>query len=809
MDIVAPSLRYAVRSLLRDKSLSLLAILCMGLGIGTCVTLFAAANPWLFRPLPFPAADQLVSLRQTVPDREGHWSGSLISGPDYLDVQAGARALQGIGAFERVEHNLGTEGEPERVPAARVTSTLLPTLGIAPILGRSFGPAEDRRGSHVAVIGHDLWRRRFGQDPAVLGRTLRLDGTLHAIVGVMPDGFAFPEYAEVWTPLGLEAGAGDRADRRLDVVARLAPGTSVAQARGELASVAAALAHEHPGTNEGRSVLVRPYLEVLTPPGVVTGLYLVLGAALFVLLIACANVANLLLVKAAGRRREIAVRLALGARRGHIVREFLVETSLLVGGGGALGLLLGSWGARQLFRWAPVRPPYWAVVSLDARVVAATVAATALSALAVGLRPALRAGRQGLVDDLREGGRGTTGGARGRLGRLLAVSELAAALVLLVGAALMVQSFQRRYRSDAGLDSHRVLTARLALAGDAYRDPKQRAEFVEELLRRLGSEPEVVVSGASNALPFRDPVAGGGWARAFEIEGQPVEPGHAPTAVFFAATRSFTVAAGVAVVAGRPFLPEEEAEGRDVALVSEALARHFRGGVAAAQAGRVRVDGGPWLRIVGVMRDVRDAGDMTLADSMPPEQVYVPYRPYAPADVALAVRTRSDPQRFAEALRATVRSLDPVLPLHSVYTLDEVRARSAWVARMWGQMLSEVAVIAVLLAVLGVYGVVAYSVSLRAHEIGIRVAIGATRGEILRLVLGDALRLAAYAVAVGLVGAVFLTRSLSRLLYGVGALDPATLAGCAVALVFAALLASGGPAWRGARVDPVVALRAE
>ncbi|HSD67870.1 MAG TPA: ABC transporter permease [Vicinamibacteria bacterium] len=806
---MSPSLRYAVRSLLRDKSLSLLAILCMGLGIGTCVTLFAAADPWLFRPLPYPASDRLVSLRETLPDREGPWGGTLVSGPDYLDLQAGTRTLQGLAAFERIEHNLGTEGEPERVPAARVTSSLLPTLGIVPVLGRAFGPEEDRRGSHVAVIGHDLWRRRFGQDPAIVGRTLRLDGTLHAIVGVMPERFAFPEYAEVWTPLGLEAGTGDRGDRRLDVVARLAPGASVAQARAELASLAAALAREHPTTNEGRSAVVRPYLEVLTPPGVVTGLYLVLGAAVFVLLIACANVANLLLVKAAGRRREIAVRLALGARRGDVVRDFLVETSLLVGAGGALGLLLGSWGAGQLFRWAPLRPPFWAVASLDARVVAVTVAATALSALAVGLVPASRAGRHGLVEDLKEGGRGTTGGSRGRLGRLLAVSELAAALVLLVGAALMVQSFERRSGSDAGLDSRHVLTARLALAGDSYRDPQQRAQFVEELLRRLGSEPEVLAVGASNSLPFRDPFSGGWKTRGFEIEGQPVEPGRAPRAVFFAATRSFTDAAGVAVVAGRPFLAEEEAEGRGVALVSEALARRFRGGVADALGGHVRLDGGPWLRIVGVTRDVRDAGDMTLDGSGPLERVYVPYRPYAPADVALAVRTRSDPLGLAEALRAGVRSLDPALPLHSVYGLDEVRVRSAWVAHMWGQMLSHVAALAVILAVLGVYGVVAYSVSQRGHEIGIRVAVGATRREILCLVLGDGLRLATQAVVVGLVAAALVTRSLSSLLYGVGALDPATLTGCALALVLAAVAASVGPAWRGTRVDPVVALRAE
>jgi putative ABC transport system permease protein len=309
-----------------------------------------------------------------------------------------------MGAFERIEHNLSTEGEPEHVSAARVTATLFPTLGITPVIGRGLRPDEDRAGSNVALIGHSLWRRHLGQDPAVVGRTLRLDGTLHRIVGVMPERFAFPEYAEVWTPLGLEVGKGDRGDHRLDVVARLAPSVTVAQARAELESVAAALARDHVDTNEGRSALVRPYLELLTPPGVVTGLYLVLAAALFVQLIACANVANLLLVKAAGQRREIALRHALGAGRGHVLRQFLVETALLVGVGAALGVLLASLGAEQLQGLAPTRPPFWARLELDGRVVGFTVAVTALSTLLVGIVPGLGAGQDNLVERLNEGG---------------------------------------------------------------------------------------------------------------------------------------------------------------------------------------------------------------------------------------------------------------------------------------------------------------------------------------------------------------------------------------------------------------------
>ncbi len=808
MDHLVLTFRYAVRSLLRFKTLSILAILCMGLGIGTCVTLFSAINPWLFRPLPFPAGDRLVGLRETLPDGGGQWSGqTALSAPNYLDWQARARSFDGMGAFERTSYNLGLEGEPERVPAARITASLFPTLGMAPVVGRLFDAEEDRPGSAVALISTSLWQRRFGQDPAVVGRPLRLDGRQYTIAGVMPEHFAFPEYAEVWTPLGLEVGAGKRDEHRLDAAARLRRGTTVASAQAEAKAIAAQLAREHPDSNEGRSVIVRRFQDGLTPPGVMIGMYMVLVSGLFVQLIAGANVANLLLVKAAGQRHDTALRFALGARRIHVMWQSMVEALLLVTGGGALGLLLGSIGAGRLAFGSPVEPPFWARVTLDWRVVAFTVAVTALSALLVSLVPALHGGRARLVDELKDSGRTTAGGARGRLGRLLAVSELAAALLLLIGASLMVQSFQRRYAAEAGVDSHGVLTARLALAGDAYRNASQRALFVEELLRRVSGQADVVQAGAANFLPFAD-VDSRWWSTDYEVEGQPIEANRAPRAVHFIVTRGFTAAAGISVRAGRAFTPEEENEGREAVLVSEGLARRHWG-TADPIGRRLRLEGGPWLRVVGVTKDIQDVADMLLIENKPAAQVFVPYRLASPAEVVLAVRTRSDPVRFSDVLRATVRSLDPTLPLQSVFTLDEVRARTAWVARLWGQMLAEVAVLALVLAVLGVYGVVSYSVSQRTHEIGIRMAVGASRGRVMRLVLGDGVRLSLQAAALGLLGAVAMTRSLARLLYGVGALDPATLVGCTAALVLVALVASGAPAWRGTRVDPVVALRSE
>ena len=624
------TLRHAVRSLLRYKLLTVLAVACMGLGIGTCVTLFTALNPWLYRPLPYPAAERLVSVRETLPESGGQWSGrDLLSGPSYLDWQARARSFDSIAAIERTEYNLSAEGEPERVPAARVTASLMSTLGVAPVAGRLFGASEDRPGSAVALVSHSLWQRRLGADPAIVGRALRLDGRLYSVVGVMPERFNFPEYADVWTPLGLEVG-GKRDERRLDVVARLREDTSVAQAGSEAAAIAAQIAREHPDSNEGRSAVVWPYIQSFTPPGVVIGMYLVLAAGLFVQLIASANVANLLLVKAMGQRHDTAVRYALGARRSDILRQSLVETLIVSAAGGALGLALGTAGASWVVTASPVQPPTWVRYDVDWRVVAFTIALTAASALAVSLVPALH-GRN-LVGELKDSGRTSSAGARGRLGRLLTVAELAAALVLLVSASLMVQSFHQRYASDAGVATHGVLTARLALAGDAYKEPSRRAAFADELVRRLQAEPEVVEAGVSSALPFADAAAGGWQSRGIEIEGQPIETGQAaPRAVYFAVSPGYPAAVGLGLRAGRWFSAEDDEQRREVVLVSSSLARRAWG-AADALGNRVRIEGGPWLRVVGVVEDVRDAGDATLIGGKPGDQVYVPFRADTPRE---------------------------------------------------------------------------------------------------------------------------------------------------------------------------------
>ncbi len=639
MHTLANDLRYALRSIVRYRALTGAAVVCMVLGIGVSTTLFGSVNPWLFRPLPYPKPDRLVRLRETEPER-GDRAGrtSDVSGPNYLDWRERSRSFAGMGAYDRTQLNLSIGDVPERIHAARITWTLFPTLQIQPVIGRGFTEEEDRpQGPRVALISHRLWQQRFDSDPAVTGRTLMLDGAPHAIVGVMPPVFAFPEYAEVWTPLGLRADAA-RDERGLEVVARLADGVETKRAESELATLAAALAREYPDANEGRGARADPLLAALTPPGVVIGLALLLAAGIFVQLIACANVANLLLAKAIAQRREVAMRLALGASRGRLLRQFLIESLLLsaVGRGARVpGRVVGCPAARRRHAGA--------------------------TAVLGGVRPRparrrLRGGGHLRERARRRPGPGPAGGtherprrrARGLADRSRRLArpawpacswsrELAAALVLLVGAALMVQSFARRYAIDPGFDAKPALTARLSLSGDGYADPRHRADLLEELVRRLRDRPDVVEAGITNALPFSDPLSGGWWARRFEAEGRPNERGHEPAAAYYTVSSGYMRATGLRLRAGRLFSGEEEAEGRDVAVISDDLAARLWSG-SDPVGRRLRVDAGPWLRVVGVTAETREGGDMLLADAKPSGQIYVPYRRDFPQAVSLVLR---------------------------------------------------------------------------------------------------------------------------------------------------------------------------
>jgi putative ABC transport system permease protein len=426
----------------------------------------------------------------------------------------------------------------------------------------------------------------------------------------------------------------------------------------------------------------------------------------------------------------------------------------------------------------------------------------------VSLAPVAQARKDSLLDGLKEGARTVAGGPRGRLGKALVVAELGLALVLVVGAALMYQSFVRRYRIDPGFDTRGALTARLSLSGELYADPGKRADFLEELVRRLRARTEVVDAGVATGLLLPDPLEEASWGRTFEVEGHPTEKERSPVAGYYSTTSGYLRATGLRVVEGRLFNGEEEAQGRDVVVVSDGLARRLWGG-SGALGRRLRIEGGPWLRVVGLVREIQESDDITRSFTKAPGQIYVPYRRDAWDTVSLVVRTRTDPAAFAGNAREVLRALDPTLPLHSVFTLEEVHRRALWVSELWGRLLGVVAAFALFLAVLGVYGVVSYTVSQRTHELGVRMAVGAARGDVLRLVLGQGLRLAIQASAIGLLGALAMSQALAGLLYGVDPLDPPTLLGGTAVLALAALLASYLPARRATRVDPLVALRTE
>jgi predicted permease len=798
-------LRHGLRVLARNRGPSTLAALCLGLGIGVHTTMFAGADPWLFRPLPYAAPERLAAVREADPGG----ATRLASAPSFFAWKEQSGSFADLGAVVRVGFNFSTEDEPERLPGASITASLFPLLGVQPVEGRAFTAEEDRPGGPaVCLISDRLWRRRFAARAGVVGETLKIDGEGRTVVGIMPPGWEFPEHAEVWTPLRLDPGERDRTGRGLDVIGRLRPGVAFESARRELEALAGRLAAEYPETSAGWGFRVTPLLEELTPPGIRAALLLMLAAAGFVLLIACANVANLLLAQAVDRRREIATRLALGAGPRQIIRQMLVESLLLALSGGALGVALAYWGTSLMIGSVPIRPPFWAVTEVNPRVLLATLASCVLATVVAGLMPALEAARLDVRSGLQEGGRGSSMGARSRrMGGVLVAAELAASVVLLSGALLMIRSFRERQRVDLGFAPEGALAARLSLSGERYREPKARAAFLDEVIRRVHALPGVEATAAVTSLPVSDEL-GGGWSMAsFEVEGLAIPAAERPSTLAQAATAEGFAALGIAIREGRGFRESEVTEAADVAVVSEGLARRFWPELDPLGR-RLRLGGGEWLRVVGVAKEVREPNSILGLDLKPPGQVYVPYLRQPSSTVMLVVRARQ-PAALAAALREKVRTLDPLLPLYDVRTLVEARRRADWVARLWGQMLAWAAGVGALLACVGVYGVVARSVARRTQEIGVRMALGADRGAVLALMLRQGLRFSLAGVAAGVVGALVMMRALAGLLYGVSPTDPSTLLASALGLGGVAVLAIYLPARRATTVDPITALRSE
>ncbi|HEV2149543.1 MAG TPA: ABC transporter permease [Longimicrobiaceae bacterium] len=798
MDALLQDLRYALRTLAASRGFTAVALLCLALGIGINTTIFSAFNALYLRPLPFAEPDRLVAVHEL----DGGSGGveDEISYPNFVDWTRDNGAFSGAAVYFHQAFNLAAGETPEYVRGARVSPSLFGVLGVAPALGRGFREEEGSAGSDaVAVLGYGLWQRRFGGDPRVVGSEVRLDGRPYTVLGVMPAGFAFPETEQLWTPLVADP-VKNRGSHWVRAVARLRPGVTREQAEASLGPVTRRLQADFPETNRDLEGRLAPFRDNLIPPDMRPVFHVMLGAVGFVLLIACANVANLLLARAAGRRREIAVRAAMGAGRGRIVRQLLTESVLVALAGGALGVLLARWGVDVLRAFIPEELPYWVRFDLDGRVLAFTAAVSVATGILFGLAPALRASRADLQGALKDGTRGS-GARQGRLRGALVVSEVALSLVLLVGAMLMVRSFLELRGADPGLDASGVLTTRLNLAGDRYASREQRARFAAEAVARLEGLPQVERAAAVSDLPLSGNVT----SHTFEVEGQPSETGRRPSAVYRPVTAGFFQVLGIPVVRGRGLSPHEVDANAPVMVVNETFARqHFSG--ADPIGWRVRTGSDePWFTVVGVSRDVREHKVHEPAGPT----MYVPFPDGAPRGVTLALRTRGEPALAAAAVRAEMERIDPGLALFDMRTMREVMSLSFWDRGLFGGLFGVFAALALVLAAVGIYGVMAYAVASRAHEIGVRMALGARAPDVVRMVVRQAAMLAGLGVGIGLLAALGATRVLAGMLYGVTATDPATFLLVPLVLGGVALLAAWVPARRAARVDPMVALRAE
>jgi predicted permease len=822
MTLLIHHLRYAVRNLLRDRGFTAVALLTLALGIGANTAIFSVVNGLLLRPLPFPQPERLVQLERKY--RDGQSQSVAI--PKFLYWRDHNGVFSGLTAYDTLGSgfNLTGVGQPERLTGSRVSREFFSVFGVRPRRGRDFLAEEDRPGGpKVAILSHRLWTRRFGADPAIVGRTLTLNGESYAVVGVMPASFHYPATAELWTPVGIDPASREKANY-LEVTARLKDGVSLERAASELKVMAKRYRAAFPDQmDDAESIGAVPLRERLYGR-LRPALLVLLGAVACVLLIACVNVANLQLARAAARRREMAVRTALGAGAGRIFSLLITESLVLAAAGGAAGLLLGFWLVKPLVALSPMAaidptgsaglPP----IGIDASVLAFTFGLALLAGLLFGLAPALQAVRSNLREPLQEASTRSTGGARGALARrLLVISEVALALVLITGSALLVRSFAGLVGTESGFRPRGVTAMKLSLPEARYGTPAALELFGRQLAERAAAVPGVRSAAVASSLPLEI-----GPDLPFEIEGK--WPGGdsqvgVGEAQFRALTPGYFETLGIPLARGRTFVTADDSRGEPVAIVNETTARRFWAGQdPIGQRIRVGLPGTAELadklprRVVGVVKDVRETG----LDEAAPPILYVPLGQVAPTATAMLVRllplslvvhAEGRPAGLVEALRKEVWAVDPQQPVGAIASMDQIVDRSLGLHRFSMLLMGGLALLALLLAAVGIYGVLSYLVSQRTREIGVRMALGASGRQVLRMVMGQGLLPVLVGVAVGLAGAFALTRLLSTLLVGVSATDPAAFVLAPAVLTAVALLASTLPARRASRLDPILALR--
>jgi putative ABC transport system permease protein len=803
VDNIVRDFLYSVRVLSKSYAFTIVVILTLALGIGANTAIFSFANGILLRPLPYPQSDRLAVLDETSRKEGGDTIG--VSYPNFLDWREQNTVFEGIAThFGTSRFAITAGGSPSEIRGSRVTHGLFEVLRVSPILGRTFTESEDRPDEDaVVIIGHDLWQRSFGGNPEVIGQKVIISSRPRTIVGVMPRGFRFPEVSELWVPLAVTDKIYTRTDHGLETIARLKDGMTIAQAQTEMNNIAARIQEQNPVTNEGLGVKVTSLHENLSG-SYREGLLILLGVVGCVLLVACVNVANLMLARATARQKEFALRAALGASRWRIMRQLLLESLLLAIAGGALGFVLSLWALHLLLRAIPGDLPVWMNFSLDLRVLGFTLAITLLTGLVFGAVPALQTARVDLNDTLKEGGRGNSG-ARNRARSLLVVSEIAMSLVLLVGAGLMIQSFLRLRQVNIGLNPKNVLTATLLLPRAKYTDEAQRAVFFKQLIERVRNLPGVEVASATGTLPL----GGNNWGRSLTVEGYPVmSVGQAPSVQHTVVTPGYFRTMGITLLAGRDFNDADTNDSPNATIIDERIARQYWPNQSPLGK-RVRFgppeDNEPWFTIVGVVSAVRH--QRVQEDTR--MSVYLPHQKIPISGMSLVARTSVNPHEFIGAVRREVAQLDPNLPVSEVATMDEVVAEAIWQPRLYALLFAVFAGGALLLALIGIYGVMAFLVQTRTHEIGVRMALGATARDVFRLIVGRGMKLTALGVVIGVAGAVALTRLMHSLLFNTSATDPFTFILISLLLSVAAFLACYLPARRAARVDPLVALRYE
>jgi putative ABC transport system permease protein len=812
MQTLIQDLRYGLRVLLKQPGFTLVAVVTLALGIGANTAIFSVVNAVLLRPMPYAESERLIKLYGNM--LSVNMANMSASVPELTDYRQQTSSFDGIAAYDDFSANLTSkDGEPERVEGLGVTPELFSVLKVTPQAGRVFLPEEAQEGrDNVILLSHDLWRRRFAADPNVVGQKVIVNGREHTIVGIMPQGFAFQPRTGLWKPLWFPAEMYTepwRGNRGLTVIGRLKAGVSVAAAQADMDMLAARLNQQYPRNYEGRGwkIRVAPMLDDYVGEAR-KGLLVLLGAVAFVMLIACANVANLSLTRATARRQEIAVRLALGAGRWRVARQLLTESLLLALAGGVLGLLLAAWGADLLLRFAPENLPRIHEVRVDGGVLAFTFAISLVTGILFGLIPALAATSPDLNETLKDGGRGGTGGQkRQRVRNAFVVAEITLALVLLVGAGLMLKSFWRLQGVDPGFNPDGVLTMRMLLPFETYRKSTERGAFYKQVLERIQSAPGVQSVAATSRVPLTQ----GGSSGTISGENSAVGPSDLPVeAEWRWVTPDYFKTMGTALLGGRAFT-DADAEGAPaVAIVDESFAhRYFPNQDAVGKRiKRGKLDSTrPWMTIVGIVRHVQSRS----LDATSGVQVYFPfYQDPTAYNMSLVVRTSAaDPLSLSATVRAAIRSVDSNQPVYDIFTLRQIVGDSLAQRRFSMLLMAMFAAVALALAAVGIYGVMSYAVTQRTHEIGIRMALGAQTRDVMKLVVGQGMKLTLIGVAMGLAAAFALTRLLETLLFGISATDWATFVEIAALLIGVALLACYLPARRATKVDPMIALRYE